>query len=472
MAIKDLSKNWSTALWRILEPRTLLKATVGGLRLVLDRLGGFRELSSDRAPVGTGSCLQMITVPLTSIVPTSGAVAGIGSTPTVAGGDGDGFLFRVCNLPKHILMFYKSATTVDNVLMRGIDFIESSPGCYLFKADPSFYGICSEIGGVSTCSWLYNSGTAVYNRNQDRLSLYRGSTSYRVNRQIGEVIRSTVGSNGLASTAQLLCCGADICSNIDAIPIETWQEGDTRLCKTSDGEVVRLPALEYSAQELSRPIRALPLSRVLIYAAAGRYYQLYVDDTAVIEHSQNIKPLEELIAIPMADICESATTIRNILGRRGFNTIDTTGLTDAKLAALVDPYVSKVSATYTTQQLKLTFKKLSRIDGLILYYSDVATADISEFSGTSVADCLARASESAGAWLFDAGDLSTKNNTLWCSLNASVVGMLPRSNYKLVGASAFQHNSTYGEDGDILEHVGIYNEFIHPGICVCISATH
>lgn len=471
MAITGLSKNWSTALWHMLEPRALLTASIAGLRLVLDKLGGIAGLATDAVPVGRGSSYLAVTVPLSDIVSAPGVTAGDGITEAVSGSGGHDLPFRVVDLPTGILLFAKSASAIDDVLMRGIDFVETVTGCYRFKSDPSFFGVCSSGGGAAQCTWICTIGTATNTGNQDRLGIYKGSTVYRINKQLDPTISSVEGSGGHSNAASVLCAGADLTTKTNNKVSTTWQEGDALFCLTADRQLIKLPSINNGDIKRFDTVEDYSLSNVLLYSQDGRYYSMDVSNDSIVDHPLDVKSFEDLVKLPIDAVKDSASVVKVLLSRNGFNTIDSTDLVDGKVCKLIDPLVSKVSTVFTTQQLNIDLRKVTQVDELYVYYANDSTVDIWSIAGTSAGQCVINAASKYGGWIMDSGDVMVSGRVRWCTLNAESVGMFPKCGHRIVGVSAVQHASQESNNGDILEHVDIVDEFIHPGSCLIITAT-
>ena len=306
--------------------------------------------------------------------------------------------------------------------------------------------------------------------NQDRLNNYKGSCNYRVNSKFSDMVTAAECSNGINSDALLVCCGSDIVKYPSDSIVAIWYEGDDKYCRTIAGEVVKLPTIDYQDTEFCNKLSDLPLSRVQLYAVDNKYYNLISDSTELVNWPNNIKPFEELTGVSLDAVKQSPATVRSLLIMNGFDTVDTTGLSDPSVARLTLPFISKVSTVITTQQLQIELSNMSDVDELILYYTSDNETSIYDIVGGYREHCVAFADACHGAWLLGSGEIMKQGNLTWCSLNGSTIGLRPKCGYKILGATVIHRSSTDNTNGDILEHVNIANEFIHPGGCIIITA--
>lgn len=460
MALRNITKSWSTALWHMLEPRSILLGVVAGLRQMLERLGTITNMPSDAPPVGYGGGICTITTKLSDITALRGVLASNEVLSAIAGEDVLDFKFKAAKLPVGILIFAKSAATIDKCLIRGVDFIEATSGVYLFKVDPTIYGICSADRG-GTCTWVCSIGVGLSVDGQDRLCVYRKSASYRTNLQLEHASYYSEAVNGMGTDPNILSTGADIHDYVADPPIKSWAEGSDSYILTTSGRCIKL----------SGATKSEVYSNTLLYTANGIYHSIDVDTNEVIDWGIDSGSFEVATNVPLTAVQDSADAVRSILSCAGFSTFDTSSHRDKASATYLNGLISKVSNAYNIQKIDIKLANVPPSAVLCVYYAAPGySLDVNMLTKSTLAGCIACADADYGAWIVESMDYMTSGSARWYTANGKTVGKRPECGDTIVAVTVGTRSPDAGKD-DILEHVVIDNEFIHPGSCLIITAT-
>lgn len=405
----------------MLEPRNLLTSVVAGLRFMLNRLGNVSNESIDY-PIGIGESYLPVNVKLADIAYVSGDLAGSGEVRVAGLGDK---VYRLSNLPRGIVLFAKSASSIDDVMMRGMDFTEIASGTYIFKKSPVNCGVVSVDDGGS-CTWVCTIGSATHTDLQDRLNKFKGSTNQRLNRQIASADAANDALNGQSTVVSYLCTGADALLDNTLQVTKLWMEGDDCYCLDNCNKLHKLSKSQFESASVGSKLSDLALSGMAVMYDGSRLY---------------------------------ATDMLNSGGN-----FDVSGLNDISTVKLLDTLTSKLNNTQNAQKL-LVSSRLSGADELLIYYHSSDSIPTARWRADSVADCIARAET-----LYGVIHINDKPYTkYWVSDNGKIYGKRPSPGDYIIGVTGVFHSQDTGI-GDILVHEDVNNEFIRPSSIILVEA--